>query len=259
MTYRFLLLLLVASHWPVWVWYGKRMTDGSDEPWGVLALASSLCFIPWKRCSEKVPNTVILFVLFSLMVFQLVFVHWVPLLRALFAVGMIAVVLIFMRSPIGIFGMLCLSLPWIATLQFYIGYPLRVLIGEVTRWMLLASGYGVEREGVNLLWLGHRVVIDRPCAGIYMLWFGAYFTYLLACVYKLNFRPCLQIGIGSFVLILSANIVRNFALFFIETEQIKLPGFAHELVGVIVFLLVVLALVKITESKVPGRALRSAD
>ena len=37
-------LLILAmqgvAFWPVWRWYGERITDGSDEPWGIVALAT---------------------------------------------------------------------------------------------------------------------------------------------------------------------------------------------------------------------------
>jgi hypothetical protein len=42
------LLALCAGTWPVWRWYVLRLTDGSDEPWGLLALGT-LALLLWRR------------------------------------------------------------------------------------------------------------------------------------------------------------------------------------------------------------------
>jgi hypothetical protein len=34
-----------VTFWPVWQWYVARLTDGSDEPWGVVALGTALLFL----------------------------------------------------------------------------------------------------------------------------------------------------------------------------------------------------------------------
>jgi exosortase/archaeosortase family protein len=259
MNYRLLLVLTVISQWPVWVWYGKRMTDGSDEPWGILALISVLIFVPWNRVKDTVPTPIVWSVVLSQVLFHSAVIDWVPLLQALVVVVTLAVIVVSMRAPMGVLGLLCLSLPWIATLQFYLGYPLRVFVGSITVGMLSVCGLDVTREGVALLCDGKMVVVDRPCAGIYMLWFGAFLTYLLACFYRLRLAQCLQLGLFSFVIIMLTNILRNFVLFFIETQRIDVPGYAHEGVGVFLFLTAILALVKIMETIVSGCALRSVD
>ena len=30
--------LVALASWPIWSWYARRMQDGSDDPWGLLAL-----------------------------------------------------------------------------------------------------------------------------------------------------------------------------------------------------------------------------
>lgn len=37
-----LIVAQLAAFWPVWCWYVSRMTDGSDEPLGILALITVL-------------------------------------------------------------------------------------------------------------------------------------------------------------------------------------------------------------------------
>src|SRR5262249_20243312 len=40
-----LLGVLLLTLWPHWVWMARRLTDGSDEPWGVLALVTVLVLV----------------------------------------------------------------------------------------------------------------------------------------------------------------------------------------------------------------------
>ena len=70
-------------------------------------------------------------------------------------------------------GLALLGLPMAASLQFYLGYPMRVASGAVALVLLRLSGIPVVREGVYLRWGGELVMIDAPCSGIRMLWAGA--------------------------------------------------------------------------------------
>jgi len=80
-----------------------------------------------------------------------------------------------------VLGLSLLSLPLLASLQFYAGYPLRVVTAEASRW-LLATGFSAQRSGASLLVNGQLVIVDAPCSGVQMLWLG-YFT---ACVVALH-------------------------------------------------------------------------
>ncbi|WP_034923523.1 archaeosortase/exosortase family protein, partial [Candidatus Accumulibacter vicinus] len=60
------------------------------------------------------------------------------------------------------------------SLQFYGGYPLRVLAGSLAVALLQLNGLAVERAGAVLLWDGRQIAIDAPCSGLRMLWAGAY-------------------------------------------------------------------------------------
>lgn len=104
-----------------------------------------------------------------------------PLLRALIAVTAIGCTLCSLRFgksfDAGAFGLLYLSLPLIPSLQFYGGYPLRVLVACAAAPILRLGGFAVMRDGTCLNWSGQLIWIDAPCSGIRMLWVGLY----LAC------------------------------------------------------------------------------
>ena len=132
-----------------------------------------------------------------------------------------------------VIGLSLLSLPLLASLQFYAGYPLRVVTAEASRW-LLSAGFSVERSGASLLVDGQLVIVDAPCSGVQMLWLG-YFT---ACVVALHAGR----RDGSFlarlpavsILVLAGNVLRNSVLVALEASGRHPAGWLHEAVGLVV-------------------------
>src|SRR5262245_66212483 len=47
------LMVVVAALWPVWSWSVARFRDGSDEPWGIVAIGAlaALTIRDWRRVS----------------------------------------------------------------------------------------------------------------------------------------------------------------------------------------------------------------
>ena len=132
------------------------------------------------------------------------------------------------RLPV--LGLAVLALPLIASLQFYAGYPLRVVTAEASRW-LLAPWFAVVREGSSLNVNGVLVIVDAPCSGVQMAWAG-YFT---ACAVALwagrsdrAFALRLPL-VGAAVLV--GNVLRNSVLVALQASgHGALPG-VHEGVG----------------------------
>ena len=117
-----------------------------------------------------------------------------------------------------VLGLSLLSLPLLASLQFYAGYPLRVVTAEASRW-LLAAGFSAQRSGASLLVNGQLVIVDAPCSGVQMLWLG-YFT---ACVVALHggrrdsgFLARLP---AVSLLVLAGNVLRNTVLVAFEASR----------------------------------------
>ena len=52
-----LLLLQLAALWPHWNWMARRSGDGSDEPWGVVALLVVGVLVWMDRSQVELPNT----------------------------------------------------------------------------------------------------------------------------------------------------------------------------------------------------------
>ena len=241
------LALLAAALWPTGWWMGRRMLDGSDEPLGLLALAA-LGMLLW-HCRGRLraaPRLGWLVLALALAVISTAILGRLPpLLSSL--LGLLALgagLAAFLPPTVAtgpVLGLSLLSLPLLASLQFYAGYPLRVITAEASRW-LLAAGFDVERSGASLRVDGQLVIVDAPCSGVQMLWLG-YFT---ACVVALhagrgNAAFLARLPAVSLV-VLAGNVLRNSALVAFEAAGRHLPGWAHQAVGLAVLALVCAAI-----------------
>ena len=132
-------------------------------------------------------------------------------------------------------SLLGLSLPIVATAQFYLGYPLRIVAAEASVLALQAMQFGVTREGTMLHWRGETVMVDAPCSGVRMLWFGLYLAATLATAGRLSNRRSLLVLSAGLLVVLAANIVRAATLFFKEARLVALPDWTHTGIGVVIF------------------------
>ena len=136
-----------------------------------------------------------------------------------------------------------LALPGVASLQFYLGYPMRAIVGDWTAVLLQLNGVMVEREGTVLRWGMDSISIDAPCSGIKLLWVGLYMVFTLACFYQLKLRKTLVLfGAGLFSIIIG-NVLRSSALFYTEAGLVPSYAWMHEGIGLIAFSLVGVSLI----------------
>jgi exosortase/archaeosortase family protein len=236
--WRWLALLAVAL-WPTWWWMGQRMVDGSDDPLGVLALAA-LGTLLWQHRLRlrAAPRLGFQVVALTGAVLTTALHNQLPdLLVALMGLLSLAAGLIaFLPTSVAtapVWGLSVLSLPLLASLQFYAGFPLRVVTAEVSRW-LLALAHTVERSGSALVVDGQLIIVDAPCSGVQMAWLG-YFT---ACAVALatgrdNRSFLLRLPVVS-ALVLLGNVLRNTVLVAVQASDTHLSGWGHEAVGLAV-------------------------
>lgn len=239
------LLLIVGlqaiAFWDVWRWYVSRAAYSWDQPWGVLALIAALVFLlasrkPWPQADRSLLTPTLLVI-----VYAATYLSFGPLARATVAFTALAVTtssLRFGRSfhP-GLFGLFCLSLPTLPTLEFFGGYPLRVVVAQITAPILRLSGFAVIPEGTCLNWAGRLIWIDAPCSGIKMLWVGLFLTFVVLCLYELPLLKTFLLLPLVGVVILATNVFRAVALFYIEAGVLNAPSWGHEYAGVIAFVL----------------------
>ena len=243
------LALQAAALTPTWVWMARRLADGSDDPLGLLALGA-LAALVWtlRRELRAAPRLGWLALALLGTVAATLGRSGVGPLPALppLAAGLLAVLalacslLAFVPKRVAalpVAGLAVLALPLLSSLQFYAGYPLRVITAEASRW-LLAPGFTVAREGSTLLVDGRLVIVDAPCSGVQMVWLG-YFT---ACAVALWARR----GDRAFVarlpivggLVLAGNIARNSLLVAFEGAGRPLAPWMHDVLGLALLALV---------------------
>ena len=248
--------LQTLALWPTWRWMAARLQDGSDDPLGVLALLALAALVAALRRDLRCAPRLGWLMAAGVGTLAATLLHGAApaLLTSLVAVlAWAAGLLAFLpdarrgamraeggvlwpapRLAVGrlpVLGLAVLALPLIASLQFYAGYPLRVLTAEASRW-LLAPWFAVAREGSSLNVNGVLVIVDAPCSGVQMAWAG-YFT---ACAVELwagrrdrDFALRLPL-VGAAVLV--GNVLRNSVLVALEAGPGAAP-WLHEAVGLV--------------------------
>lgn len=242
-----LTMIQLTAFWPVWRWYAARLNDGSDEPLGVLALltAALFCLLKGKEPPSNARFPALGLILTA--AYLAAFPFCPAIIRAGLAVTALAALLSrlwFQKNwHLGLCALLILSLPIIASLQFYCGYPLRALTTVIVSKLVGLSGELVTPSGTLLSWRGELVAVDAPCSGIKMLWAGLYLNFTLACFWELSaLRTWLSYSLAS-LLIFIGNVLRTFILFYTESGIFQVPAYFHTLIGLVVFAMVAVAIV----------------
>jgi len=228
----------LATCWPVWRWYVLRMTDGSDEPLGILAFIAALVVVmrEWQGRMMKtdlIPSAILLFF------YAFTYPFSPPMVRAALAVTALSFTLssliMGIRFHLAFTGLLLLSLPVVSSLQFYLGYPMRVLSGTIALPILGLAGYPVVQEGTSLRWGDVVISIDAPCSGIKMLWTGLFLTFSLACIYRLRTMAVVAIFSISIGLVILANSLRTTSLLLLEVLPFQRVQGMHDMTGLVIF------------------------
>ena len=234
-----LLALLLAASWPHGVWLARRLTDGSDEPWGLLALLTVLALLVRQRRELVMPTRSALVASGALTVLAAMLTFVVPPIFAA-AAAMLALAAFITsalprRPAAPIVTMLMLALPVIASLQFYLGYPLRLATAHAAAPLLAAGGIEAQATGAALVWRGQTILVDPPCAGIGMLWVGAWTAALLSYLNDASARRTIVNGGVAAVFVFAANVLRNVLLFFPEARLVPSYAWLHSLIGLAAF------------------------
>ena len=149
------------------------------------------------------------------------------------------------RPPAAFLALASLVLPWVPTLQFYLGYPMRVVCSALTLPVLWLAGRPVGLDGTALVWNGARVEFDAPCSGVAMAWSASLLVLAFATFADLDWRRTLGLLLAGLKLVAIANVLRAAALFHLETGLVVLPvdpETMHQLVGVAAFAAATLAI-----------------
>lgn len=225
--------LLLTALWPAWDWWMSRGAGTFAATVVCLAAATILLFRRRVRCPHLgLPAAF----LAGFAVAQLL--NMPPIVPALLAVSSIAALLssAFLDRSFSFpfAGLLWLSMPVSGSLDFFLGFPLRVLSGGISA--LLLSPWGVELSGTALICKDIAVSVDAPCSGVRMLWQAMFVICILGTARNLSFLPFAVLSVASFMAVLVANAARATALYFTEAGIVSAPKWTHEAAGVLCFI-----------------------
>lgn len=243
---------MLMAFWPVWQWLALSSMDGSNESANLLAAATAI-LLAWRAPAEgsiayplALPTVcVLLYTMACLAGLSLS----VRAACAALALGSLAsAVRLGKRLDLAMLALCMLALPVAASLQYYLGYPLRVMAGTLSVAMLHTNGIAVVREGAMLAWDGQLLAIDAPCSGVKMLWAGLYLACTLAGIRGLAAPNTILAVAAAIGIVVVANAMRAAALFYLETGMVIGPAWAHEAIGIFCFAIAALAIYGMTHS-----------
>lgn len=224
---------------PAWAWMARRLADGADDPLGLLALAALATLAGLHRKALRASPALGWLAAATALTLAATLLRGAlpPLLASLLAVlALAAALLAFLPRQVAATPVLLLAvlaLPLLSSLQFYAGYPLRVVTATASQG-LLAPFFTVWREGSALLVDGRLVIVDAPCSGVQMAWLG-YFTAGATALWAglanrtvLARLPCVGLTV------LAGNVLRNTLLVAAEGAGRPLPAWGHEALGLVV-------------------------
>jgi exosortase/archaeosortase family protein len=235
------LVAVVAALWPVWSWSVARFLDGSDEPWGIVAIgALAGLALRDRKLFGGEPRAGWLVMAALATCAAVTTAAWLPaLLRGVFASLAVTAMLMSLRTDgrtlLPYLVLALLSLPILSSLQFYLGYPLRVVTAEASTWLLSAAGLDVQRSGSALSVNGALVIVDAPCAGIHMAWVAYFTASVMGAWLRLDARRFVLQSSCVGLIVIAANVLRNTVLVALEARPQGLSPGWHETTGIVVF------------------------
>ncbi|WP_179957681.1 archaeosortase/exosortase family protein [Exilibacterium tricleocarpae] len=248
------LLCQLLAFWDSWSWLARRAAQAAGDMAGLLAVvAVTACLVVFSVMSKR---RIVRFSLVPQVVLLLIYgaSYWLwptpPIFKA--AIAMLCVFLTLHRGVFGrrpppaYWGMVLCALPVVPSLQFYLGYPARLISAGLTVPLLRMNGLSVHREGTYLVWQDQQIQFDAPCSGITMLWAGVLLTFTLAYLRNFTGLETLRaLGVCA-VLVLFGNVLRAGSLFYLETGIVTPAApWWHEGVGVAVFIGIAAVLVAV--------------
>jgi exosortase/archaeosortase family protein len=236
--------LVTAATWEAWRWYASRVAATPEEAASLALTMVFLGVIGIARASRAAPPhpLPLLAIALLLALYAVSHLFLPPIARAAIAVATTLfcfyVAAFKERPPIAFWGLAALALPVLPSLQFMLGYPMRVVSAALTVSLLQAQGLAVERQGTFLLWRAEAIQFDAPCSGVNMLWAGLLLT-LMACALLRLKAGKVAIAIGlSVALTIAGNVLRAAGLFYVETGLVgQAPAWWHDGIGVAAFVL----------------------
>ncbi len=238
------------SFWPVWSWALQLLKTSDEDILGLISLLTFLA-LAWRRSQtvdmvsppsasgESTERTLftkadlfLTLALFGLYCLSLAFAPQV--VSALLALTILGSCLHragkLSKPNAGDWALLLLAVPLLSSLNYYCGYPLRILAVNIAGLMLNFSGLAVSVEGTELVSASSVVGVDPACSGIKILWIDLYLAAALASYFRLSKGSSAKVLSASIIIAVFANAIRVSSLFYLESGIISVPQLFHSAV-----------------------------
>jgi exosortase/archaeosortase family protein len=243
-----LAIVVTLATWDAWRWYAGRVWDSPEE---AASLALTIAFLavlgaarrPAPTASSPSPPSLSLIgVAVPLAAYALSYAVLPPIARAAIAIAAtlfcLHVAAFRERPPVAFWGLVALALPVLPSLQFMLGYPMRIVCAALSVGLLQLHGLTVERQGTFMVWRGEMIQFDAPCSGVNMLWAGLLLTLMGCVLFRFGLlRVTIAVAL-SLVLAIAGNVLRAASLFYVEAGLLpQAPAWWHEAIGIAAFAL----------------------
>lgn len=233
------LVCMLIAFWPIEYWYLRRLFDGGDEPLGLVILLLTIWI--FQKTSTKIDYQYKW--LLGSCVLLIFYIFSYSYLYNLFRAGLALSIAYccfrsHYRSRLNILpslGLLYLSLPVIASLQFYGGYIFRRLTSLLCELQFLLLGQKIVSDGVNLSFQNQIFVVDAPCSGLKGLWFLCIFITSISCFNQSSNRAYCKVLVLTLIVAIWANSVRSVSLIYLEFSSYA-NDFTHSAIGIVTFI-----------------------
>jgi exosortase/archaeosortase family protein len=232
--------LVMAATWDAWRWYLHRVWETPEEAASLFLTVAFLGALGVARRSKAAMPLPLLPVALLLAAFAASYVMLPPIARAAIAIaatlfcGHLAAFK--ERPPVAFWGLVALALPVVPSLQFVLGYPMRIVCAALSVGLLQAHGLAVERQGTFLAWREELIQFDAPCSGVNMLWAGLLLTLMGCVLFRFNVLKVTIAVALSFVLAIACNVLRATSLFYVEAGLLPhAQAWWHEGIGIAAF------------------------
>ena len=235
------IVLWALSVWSFWRWWLRRLAEPIDADVAAWAAFVLFVFALWRRAGNAAWRRPLpAWKWWSAAAFLLAY-HVLdgilpPTASGVFAV-LAGVPLLLPEEegrgpvPLPLVALALLGLPSAMIVDFFIGFPLRVVATHLSAWLLGAAGWEVAVEGVGLSLGGVAVWVDAPCAGVRMLGAGLVLAFALAQVFRLGVGRTVALAVLAGTSVVAANVARVTALTVCEVNAFHLSPAAHAALG----------------------------
>jgi len=234
--------LVVAATWDAWHWYVQRVWESPEESASLVLTVVFLGALGVARRRNEAMPLPLVPIAFLLAAFAASHAFLPPIARTAVAVATTLycchLAAFKERPPVAFWGLVALALPVVPSLQFMLGYPMRLVSAALTVGLLQAHGLSVARQGTFLLWRDELIQFDAPCSGVNMLWAGLLLTLMGCVLFRFGVIKVMIAVALSLVLAIACNVLRATSLFYVEAGLLPhAQAWWHEGIGIAAFTL----------------------